>query len=593
MLLLIVPGVQAQQGDATPADFWYFLDVFWDDMQLMFTADPTAKAKLGLDIADERLEEFRMTAEHNPTAAAAAQREHSKVLSIVSQSVDLIDRTDGDQEIEEVKEIETQLIEHEVAATEIETELKIRVEVEGDLSPEQRALLEEVIATLRSGIDDVELSVKSKEDEAKVKIKSQTGETDEELELRIKKLEEEKGLHAAKNVKAERVIADARTWIEKVSGVVTDADQQANRLLANAIHHLEDAVAAFDSGDYGKAFGQATAARELAENAYKHLGKNQDDDEIFFETVDLECMGRGGDLEWVIRSQDEYKAAIDASPDMDPDHPNSACQDYEFPTFDFEDVTLIGKATMASGCSREFERKVTKDDEDKKVVYKIGIIQYGTCEPAFLSNNWIVIDRIPDDYQVFFKVNSRYSDKKHDEPDVDYFSCEEDSDCVAVNKGCCGCTAGGQAKAINKDLVDEWEKILGEECAAVACAEVISDHWTCTAPVECLENTCTLVSGSSPSAISGYDGDTDEETCEADGGLWGIWGNAPDTAQSCNPPTEDADEACLDSSECSSYCEAPEEVADGDDAVGSCYGWEHANCMKEMNDGLIQAEWCL
>lgn len=84
----------------------------------------------------------------------------------------------------------------------------------------------------------------------------------------------------------------------------------------------------------------------------------------------------------------------------------------------------------------------------------------------------------------------------------------------------------------------------------------------------------------------------EDRECEIAGGLWGIWSNAVDAVESCNMPTTDAKMTCSDSSECQSFCQAKEGSEFDSEGTGMCYGYEHALCMQEVKDGIVQAEWC-
>jgi len=89
----------------------------------------------------------------------------------------------------------------------------------------------------------------------------------------------------------------------------------------------------------------------------------------------------------------------------------------------------------------------------------------------------------------------------------------------------------------------------------------------------------------------------DKESCEARGGKWGLWdcGDRPDCIPKCNEATLDGGKECSDSSECETYCEAPEGADEGSQAVGKCSGWEIklTDCMQEIEDGNVGSVWCL
>lgn len=84
----------------------------------------------------------------------------------------------------------------------------------------------------------------------------------------------------------------------------------------------------------------------------------------------------------------------------------------------------------------------------------------------------------------------------------------------------------------------------------------------------------------------------ENKECEMIGGIWGIWGNAVDSAEQCNPPTSDKEAECTDSSQCQSYCQAKEGSEIDSKDSGNCYGYELAICMQEVVNGVVQPEWC-
>ena len=84
----------------------------------------------------------------------------------------------------------------------------------------------------------------------------------------------------------------------------------------------------------------------------------------------------------------------------------------------------------------------------------------------------------------------------------------------------------------------------------------------------------------------------ENKKCEMSGGLWGIWGNAVDSAEQCNPSTTDQGIQCTDSSQCQSFCQAKEDSKISNKETGTCYGYELAICMQEVANGIVQPEWC-
>lgn len=70
---------------------------------------------------------------------------------------------------------------------------------------------------------------------------------------------------------------------------------------------------------------------------------------------------------------------------------------------DFSKYTLLGKYARGN-CRVTFERNVSRNDSQKKVYYDIEVHQCGNCEINCESMNWVLIPKIPNDYEVIFEV---------------------------------------------------------------------------------------------------------------------------------------------------------------------------------------------
>ncbi len=80
--------------------------------------------------------------------------------------------------------------------------------------------------------------------------------------------------------------------------------------------------------------------------------------------------------------------------------------------------------------------------------------------------------------------------------------------------------------------------------------------------------------------------------CEARGGQMTSWSNISSKSSQCGLPTFDSGKSCEDSSQCESYCQAPEDAKPGDKAIGRCYYFQITSCMSEVNMRTVQPEWC-
>lgn len=88
------------------------------------------------------------------------------------------------------------------------------------------------------------------------------------------------------------------------------------------------------------------------------------------------------------------------------DYPyNINCDTATLPIIDFTRYTLLGKYTSGAGCSATYDRQILKDDNRKKLIYRI-IVQYeGYCKMNLASFNWVIIPKLENGYSVEFDVN--------------------------------------------------------------------------------------------------------------------------------------------------------------------------------------------
>jgi hypothetical protein len=70
--------------------------------------------------------------------------------------------------------------------------------------------------------------------------------------------------------------------------------------------------------------------------------------------------------------------------------------------------------------------------------------------------------------------------------------CHEDTDCVLVTDGCCGCNAGGKQRAIPKNARDAYEKKRQGMCKKTMCPQLMSEDPSCVGRAVCKEKMCAL-----------------------------------------------------------------------------------------------------
>lgn len=76
---------------------------------------------------------------------------------------------------------------------------------------------------------------------------------------------------------------------------------------------------------------------------------------------------------------------------------------------------------------------------------------------------------------------------------VNYYSCEEDYDCVTLNSGCCGCNVGGGVVSINRNFEEEWNAKIKISCMNIPCSDkVMPMDPTCSSKSICKNNKCEL-----------------------------------------------------------------------------------------------------
>ena len=217
LIVLILPIISAQEAtDAgvTPDSFLWGLDKALDNLNMLLTFDKGEKAKKGIEIARERLLEVREMVEENKLEAAENAKEaHGNFLNKVKDSIKELEKDNSTEEIKKVIEIEKELKEHEDDIEEVNTELKVKIKIEGTITEEQKALINSLLDSLKGQTGEIKIEIKNKKDKTKIKIKQETGKSDKEVDDEIEEIEEEIGFEEIK-VKAEIIGNKAQIKIE-------------------------------------------------------------------------------------------------------------------------------------------------------------------------------------------------------------------------------------------------------------------------------------------------------------------------------------------------------------------------------------------
>ena len=228
--LFLLPVITAQETPTnpgiTPDSFLWGIDRALEQISLLLTISPEAKATKGLEIAQERLAEIKaMIEEGDLEAAGKAEDAHGKILLKVKIKIDEIEEDDSLEEIEKVIEIEEELENHNEDVEQTFGELKIKIKIEGELTQEQMDLIDSILENLQGQTGEVEIEIEIKKNKTKIKIKIETDKSDEEIEEDIEKLEVGAGVSGIE-IEAEIVGSQSEVEIEREFSTTT-TDREA------------------------------------------------------------------------------------------------------------------------------------------------------------------------------------------------------------------------------------------------------------------------------------------------------------------------------------------------------------------------------
>lgn len=329
LVLLALPIAIAHEEKAdpgiTPDSFLWGIDKAFDNINLLLTSNPSKRARKGLAIARERLEEVRAMAEKNEIEAAEdAKEEQLKALSKTKEAISAIKERDSTAQVEEEVEIEKELDEHENEVSELSDSLKIKMEVKGNLNEHDKAVLNFILSSLENKTGEVKVEIQSKRDRTKIEIRQKTGKSEKEVDEQINDIEERKGLTGIKKERAAEEIEEATDDLEgleeeleehKAEGHVAN-DTPIKTLINNAWIRLANAKEAMAKNHFGEAFGQANAAQQLIGNAERILEKTvekfEDEEEHGMDEKEIKVEIEGNEAKVKIEIGDaRFKFTLD------------------------------------------------------------------------------------------------------------------------------------------------------------------------------------------------------------------------------------------------------------------------------------------
>lgn len=188
-VLLILPLVSAQDANETeelagnagimPDSRLWGIDVALDKLMLALTSGPE-KAKLGLQIAEERLLEVQaMSKKNNSAAAEKAEAEHRKTLEKVSKAIENLNETAISNET--LNGIELGMQNHLAALAKV----KARIQNNTNIPEETRAKLVTNFEELKSKAEELVVKIENKTKQIEQKqerARENTSEEESELE---------------------------------------------------------------------------------------------------------------------------------------------------------------------------------------------------------------------------------------------------------------------------------------------------------------------------------------------------------------------------------------------------------------------------
>ena len=159
----------------TPDNPIYFLDVAIDQIRLSMASTDSEKAKIGMEIAEERLLEVKAMINQNKIDdAEKAQKEHDNAMKDITgrlasnEDDNTLEKTE--KELESTVEIEKRLEQHKLKIEDVKEKVKLRLLLNKDrLSDNENANLEKVTSGLENALTRVDMKIDEEKNRLKIK----------------------------------------------------------------------------------------------------------------------------------------------------------------------------------------------------------------------------------------------------------------------------------------------------------------------------------------------------------------------------------------------------------------------------------------
>src|SRR3989344_3287923 len=268
------------EAGVMPSSPFYFADGVLEDLNLALTSDTDKKVAKELENACEKLAELEKEAnEGDMDNAQDATEEYQEIMAELKEEIQEIQAETSEETLKKQLELEQDIEDLDDEIDGIKNSLKIKIEVEGQITPEQQALIDSILASLVGQTGEVEIEIENEKDKTKIKIEVETGQDGDDVEDELK---DELGIDEQEDASEE--IADAKEEIAKAKLKIAEAKADgeetsaAEQFLSDAEKMLVDAEAAFNAGNFEEAEELADESKDLASIArMKSLGKTLDE----------------------------------------------------------------------------------------------------------------------------------------------------------------------------------------------------------------------------------------------------------------------------------------------------------------------------
>ena len=119
---------------------------------------------------------------------------------------------------------------------------------------------------------------------------------------------------------------------------------------------------------------------------------------IIINSVDISCLPNTEESQILILDDSTYQSTF-----QDLFTGEIKC---ELPTINFSNESLLG--FYGSGqCNVKFKKDVTSDENNSQYIYKLTVIDCGSCKSMGLSYNWVTVPNLPDDWTVTYEIEEK------------------------------------------------------------------------------------------------------------------------------------------------------------------------------------------